>query len=105
MALKLLFIKHEVDNTHVCNTHACVGREWLGARSFLYLTDRNFGAVFWQCFLFFFLRRQYFQSKIILLKFFGPRLQFPCESNFLFRVMVWDSNFTQNVTERNKCAK
>ena len=63
----------------------CVwGGEGLGVRSFLDLTDRNFGAVFWQCFLFF-LRRQYFQMKLIF-KFFGPSLQFPCESNFLHRV-------------------
>ena len=27
MALKILFIKYEVDDTHVCNTHVCVGRE------------------------------------------------------------------------------
>ena len=27
MALKLLFIKYEVDDTHVCNTHVCVERE------------------------------------------------------------------------------
>ena len=59
-----------------------------------------FGAVFWQCFHFF-LRRQYFQMKMILLKFFGPGLQLPCESNFLHRVMVWDSDFTQNFAERN----
>ena len=56
MALNLLFIKYEVhvDDTctHVCNTHVCVGREGLGAKSFLDLTDRNVGAVFWQCFLF-----------------------------------------------------
>ena len=39
--------------------------------------------------------------KMILLKFFGPSLQFPYESNFLHRVMVWDSDFTQNFTERN----
>ena len=87
----------------------CGEREGLGAKSFLDLTDRNVGAVFWQCFLslFFFsiiifLRRQHFQMKIILLKFFGPSLQFPCESNFpLHRVMVWDSDFAQNFTERN----
>ena len=78
-------------------------REGLGAKSFLDLTDRNFGAVIWQCFFFFFfLRRKYFQMKMILLKFFGPSLQFPCESNFpLHRVMVWDSDFAQNFTERN----
>ena len=81
--------------------HACVGREGSGARSFLDLTHRNIDAVFWQCFLFSFFRRQYFQMKMILLKFFGPSLQFPCESNFLHRVMVWDSDFTQNFTERN----
>ena len=68
-------------------------------KSFLDLTDRNFGAVFWH---FFFLRGQYFQMKMILLKFFGPSLQFPCDSNFLLhRVMVWDSDFTQKFTERN----
>ena len=40
--------------------------------------------------------------KMILLKFFGPSLKFPCESNFpLHRVMVWDSDFAQNFTERN----
>ena len=64
MALKLLFIKYEVDDTHVCNTHVCVRREreGLGAKSFLDLTDRNFGAVIWQCFLFFFFfRGQYFK--------------------------------------------
>ena len=39
---------------------------------------------------------------MILLKFFGPSLQFPCESNFpLHRVMVWDSDCAQNFTERN----
>ena len=81
-------------------------REGSGARSFLDLTHRNIGAVFWQCFLFsfffsFFFRRQYFQMKMILLKVFGPSLQFPYESNFLHRVMVWDSDFTQNFTERN----
>ena len=83
----------------------CGEREGLGAKSFLDLTDRNFGAVFWQSFLFlsfFFLRRQHFQMKMILLKFFGPNLQFSCESNFpLHRVMVWDSDFAQNFTERN----
>ena len=52
MALKLLYIKYGVDDTHVCKyaCFVCVGREGLGARSFL---DRNFGAVFWQCLLFF----------------------------------------------------
>ena len=40
--------------------------------------------------------------KIFVLKFFGPGLQFPCESNFpLHRVMVWDSDFAQSFTERN----
>ena len=29
----------------------CGEREGLGAKSFLDLTDRNLGAVFWQCFL------------------------------------------------------
>ena len=27
MVLKLLFINNDVDDTHVCNTHVCVGRE------------------------------------------------------------------------------
>ena len=40
--------------------------------------------------------------KMILLKFFGPSLQFPCDSNVpLHRVMVWDSDFAQIFTERN----
>ena len=34
MALKLLFIKYEVDDTHVCNTHVCVGRERVGCKEF-----------------------------------------------------------------------
>ena len=35
MALKLLFIKYEVDDKHVCNTHVCVGRErWVGCKEF-----------------------------------------------------------------------
>ena len=77
----------------------CGEREGLGAKSFLGLTDGNFGAVFWQCFLFSFF---FFQMKMILLKFFGPSLKFPCESNFpLHRVMVWDSDFAQNFTGRN----
>ena len=41
-------------------------------------------------------------TSYLLLKFFGPSLKFPCESNFpLHRVMVWDSDFAQNFTERN----
>ena len=80
-----------------------MGREGSGARSFLDLTHRNIGAVFLAMFsfFFFFFRRQYFQMKMILLKFFGPSLQFPYDSNFLHRVMVWYSDSTQSFTERN----
>ena len=55
-------------------------------------------------FFFLFLKKTIFSNENdnILLKFFGPSLKFPCESNFsLHRVMVWDSDFAQNFTERN----
>ena len=47
-----------------------MGRKGSGARSFLDLTHRNIGAVFWQCFLsffsffffFFFLKKTFFFS-------------------------------------------
>ena len=83
----------------------CGEREGLGTKSFLDLMDRNWCstlAMFSFLFFFFFFGRQYFQMKMILLKFIGPSLQFPCESNFpLHRMMVWDSDIAQNFTERN----